>query len=741
MNVSSLSGLRPVLRARARYWTRRFLARRRSTAFSSTGDHTAIERIYIINLDRAQERWTTLNHELRWLRDREGHSLNKIARRYSAIDARYLDGPPPADHLKPTYTLAEQLSVDPHPRLVIDDDARATQIGMTPQEIAVALSHIEVWKLIAESDTPYTLVLEDDVYITRSCMSVLHRAWAEMRSAGDTNDAVDLLYLSYRETGEPEAPIRTGSALRRPTRGLWQLSGYVLSRAGAAKLLDLLPAHGPIDLWMNLQFDHLAVRMTDRSIIEQRAGVTSSNSYSILPILSKVGATQYEAPRLARRRSTKAPIIVVGAPGTGLSAVAEALSVLGFRCISDLTDLPPGEYDALLRGSRRRMFDAYVNIGSLGSHAVEHIASRASLRVIVTTASSGKAMSSETPGILSKDFDIPPHRCIVLPLDDPDPWQRIAEFIGCDYPSHPWPRQPDQGQRPIAIEPPPRGDQGFSGQSLTWDTSLWTLERTGWAGIALESARRPGTGSASGDRQGIAGAETIKWRSQPQTDDTDWYRRDDTFPSNKALFRPQNVTLQPDGLTTLAIRCETNQVRDLTGAAIASRQSFTYGTYAADLRVPSGSGLVSGLFLHRNGPRQEIDIEFLGKDTTKMLVNVFYNPGTPGTKLEYGYRGTPVLIDLGFDASAAFHRYEIEWRPECIRWNVDGVTVHERLLWGPTPIPDQPMEFNVNLWSSESTEFAGPLDEGALPAVLKVASLEAVVQPGVSSLMESDRAR
>ncbi len=95
-------------------------------------------------------------------------------------------------------------------------------------------------------------------------------------------------------------------------------------------------------------------------------------------------------------------------------------------------------------------------------------------------------------------------------------------------------------------------------------------------------------------------------------------------------------------------------VRDLTGAAIASRRSFAYGRFAADLCVPSGSGLVTGLFLHRNGPRQEIDIEIIGQDTTRMLVNVFYNPGIAGTKLEYGYRGTPVLIDQeGTEASEA----------------------------------------------------------------------------------------
>jgi hypothetical protein len=51
--------------------------------------------------------------------------------------------------------------------------------------------------------------------------------------------------------------------------------------------------------------------------------------------------------------------------------------------------------------------------------------------------------------------------------------------------------------------------------------------------------------------------------------------------------------------------------------------------------------------------------------------------------------------------------------------------VHERVLWNPTPIPDQPFEFNVNLWSSESAEFAGPLDKQALPAAMEIASVEA----------------
>ena len=155
-----------------------------------------------------------------------------------------------------------------------------------------------------------------------------------------------------------------------------------------------------------------------------------------------------------------------------------------------------------------------------------------------------------------------------------------------------------------------------------------------------------------------------------------------------------------------------------------SSASYRYGRFKAELRPSGVPGLVTGMFLHRNAPRQEIDIEFLGKDPSKMLVNVFYNPGPEGTKLEYGYRGTPTLIDLGFDATDDFHTYEIDWRPSMIRWLVDDEVVYERRAWDPTPIPNQPLQFNLNLWHSRSKEFAGGLAHSHLPASASIRSVE-----------------
>ena len=65
----------------------------------------------------------------------------------------------------------------------------------------------------------------------------------------------------------------------------------------------------------------------------------------------------------------------------------------------------------------------------------------------------------------------------------------------------------------------------------------------------------------------------------------------------------------------------------------------------------------------------EIDIEFLGNDTTHVQFNFFVDGIGAGVN-EYMY-------DLGFDASEDFHRYGFRWLPDSITWFVDGVPVYK----------------------------------------------------------------
>jgi beta-glucanase (GH16 family) len=199
--------------------------------------------------------------------------------------------------------------------------------------------------------------------------------------------------------------------------------------------------------------------------------------------------------------------------------------------------------------------------------------------------------------------------------------------------------------------------------------------------------------------------------------------RDDTFPGNLGLFRSANVTAESSGGLSLTVVQEPLGVRNFSAASISSRGAFLYGRFEATLQATNASGLVTGFFLHRDSPRQEIDVEITGNRPDRLLINVFYNPGPDGAKLDYGYRGTPVAIPLEFDASKTAHRFAIEWEPSEIRWLVDGELVHRRVAWDPTPIPDLPMRLHVNTWPTRSRELAGRLALRSLPASAIVRSI------------------
>ena len=110
------------------------------------------------------------------------------------------------------------------------------------------------------------------------------------------------------------------------------------------------------------------------------------------------------------------------------------------------------------------------------------------------------------------------------------------------------------------------------------------------------------------------------------------------------------------------------------------------------------------------------DVEFVGLYPTRMLTNVYFNPGDNGAAFSYGYRGSPCWVELGFDASAKFHTYGIDWRPGCISWLVDGSVVHQRASWDPTPIPHLPMRLHANVWVPRSRALAGQVDDRKLPS-------------------------
>ena len=446
------------------------------------------------------------------------------------------------------------------------------------------------------------------------------------------------------------------------------------------------------------------VRAVRRSVIAQRLDLQSTNSYSILPALTQIGILNDATPGTFHQRPTETPVFAFGAQDSGLSSLAMALSMLGYRCCSDLDDLPHSELDRLLKGRRGRMFDAYVNVASLAPHLATLRKRYPGARIILC----GKL----NPHIAQVAALLTVAGEGVLRLDEhAGDWPALCEHLRLAPPNAHYPSIPDCGRR-THRRTKISSTATATGKRLRHDVSPWVAPaRREWRGIDTEPVE-PSAPSAM--------ALTLFEDDLVDLSPSRWVLRDDTFPGNLALFRPANVRMSPAGGVELQVEQASLGVRNLSAAAVSSCDRFLYGRFEVTLRATDVPGLVTGFFLHRDSPRQEIDVEITGDRPDQILANVFYNPGSDGAKFDYGYRGTPIRIDLGFDASKALHTYAIEWEPNEIRWLVDGRVVHRRVLWDPTPIPDLPMTLHVNTWPTRSRELAGQLVLGALPATARI---------------------
>jgi GR25 family glycosyltransferase involved in LPS biosynthesis len=698
-----------------RFWLtlRRLLPRRKCRTFGvqGAGKGPGIEKVYVINLDREPGRWSKMEHELRHILDSSGADLLGLTERHVAVDANAFSQEPPKDaDIDPFYTLGDQLFVEPQPLVLPTRLELNTPIRMSRAEIAVARSHINVWRQVAASNHAYVLILEDDIWFHSGFTRDLDQAWEEVVTECDKKGRFDVLYVSYLEVKHGAPKTLLSNSLFRPVRGLWHLSGYVLSREGAYKLLQLLPCRGPIDLWLNHQFEALDVIATKQPLVSQRRDAKSTNSYSILPTLTTIGAITSEGASLFKICPTQQPVFAFGPEGSGHSSLAMALSMLGYRCCSDLQALPAPELERLLEGRGARVFDAYVNIGSLDAN-VRELRSRYPKAKFILTAAKGITADGT---FLSVEEALNGADIAVLHSEEPNKWQVVCEHLRCAPPICSFPTVKDVGQRliregTIEINHSPKC------KTPRRDKSPWVVEpRKWWQGIRSVPSEnghpRAGTFVRINDR-----FESLDTRR--------WLLRSDTFADNLALFRSSNVEFRPGIGAALLVRSEPLGVRDYSAASICSRDQYLFGKFEAIIRASNVPGVVTGFFLHRNSPRQEIDIEIAGNRPDRLVVNVFYNPGGEGAQFDYGYRGAPSHIELGFDASKASHRFAIEWSPCEIIWWVDDHLIHRRVIWDPTPIPHLPMALHVNSWPSRSTQLAGRINNRRLPATTIVRSV------------------
>jgi GR25 family glycosyltransferase involved in LPS biosynthesis len=651
-----------------------------------------IGMVLIINLERQPKRLRRTLRELGRFRTSDGASLASLALRLAAVDARDGRAVAATADVDQTYLLGNQLYVQPDTRLK-ECFGSEQPIRMTRQEVAVARSHIEAWKSIAEGSCNHVLVLEDDVWFKRGAAAAIDQGWRAAAKRCEGTGGPRLLYLSYADAGGTAERIDICDALFRPKRGLWFLSGYVLSREGAETLLRSMPVIGPVDMWINYHFEELEALAVSSPAILQRPDEGSDNCYSVLPYLARAGIIDSNAVNLPGRAAA-GPVLAWTA-GRNREGLAMALSMLGLRVRTfdgDEQKIEEDELPALLE-----TFDALVDAPLSAGAIFAAIAQVTSKFLLETTA--GLPFKFE-PDIL------PPSRTAVLSNFEAGnaSWQALCVLLGTTPPVEPFPIGPPREWRIFRDD---RARLARSGASTVprvdpMDDSPWALlPERGWPSPPCPD-------------RAVQSAGTCLVHATMTTATPLFPGSVETFPGNLAAFAREGLVHCTEGAQLILDKMAVGN-RSYRSGSFASVRAYGHGRFEAEIKAARGSGLVTGFFLHRDSPRQEIDVELTGHDPYRMLVNVYFNPGDDGAALGYGYRGSPCRVELGFDATLGFHRYAIEWRPGRISWWVDGRVVHDRVGWDPTPIPHLPMRLHANLWAPRSEELAGRIDERTLP--------------------------
>lgn len=202
-----------------------------------------------------------------------------------------------------------------------------------------------------------------------------------------------------------------------------------------------------------------------------------------------------------------------------------------------------------------------------------------------------------------------------------------------------------------------------------------------------------------------AAAETAAPQSARESDGSMYADLSEGMPSffeasdgwcNGSMFyvtwRGDNVTFE-DGKMQLVIDNDKKPKGGIpySGGEFRSKDFYGYGLYEVSMKAIKNDGVVSSFFTYTgpsdNNPWDEIDVEILGKDTTKVQFNYFVD----------SKGGHEYMHDLGFDASEDFHTYGFEWLENSITWYVDGVEVH-KVEKDPSKLPQTESKIMMNAW-------------------------------------------
>lgn len=201
-----------------------------------------------------------------------------------------------------------------------------------------------------------------------------------------------------------------------------------------------------------------------------------------------------------------------------------------------------------------------------------------------------------------------------------------------------------------------------------------------------------------------------------------WQLMTHSWDTNLALFSSEAAKVEAGNLVIRLLPAPTGTVdgtgaaKKFLGAEVRSKDTLTYGRVRARAKLATGSAVVSSLVtIYTPWPADnwnELDIECLGNDPTHVQFNAMVYTGAPVAKpatTSVSPTQDPLKVDLGFDPSADYHTYTIEWTPAGAVFLVDDV---ERRVWTKNiALMTLPQNVLLTIWASSSAGWAGPVTE------------------------------
>jgi endo-1,3-1,4-beta-glycanase ExoK len=148
-------------------------------------------------------------------------------------------------------------------------------------------------------------------------------------------------------------------------------------------------------------------------------------------------------------------------------------------------------------------------------------------------------------------------------------------------------------------------------------------------------------------------------------------------------------------------------------AELLTAESYGYGRVEARVRFAPGDGVVSSVFLWKDGSERagtfwnELDFEKLGANCRLETNPIYGNPSSNHSQRHA----------LEHDLCGAFHTYAYEWTPEAIVWLVDGVEIRRETGATAQAFAENAsagMQIHFNLWPGDMS-FGGNFSPASLP--------------------------